>query len=97
MYNEILTTNDIFTSVCRTRVIRSSWKIVFRSSSTCKCKGKTRRASMVNICSMSCEAESEGVQLARHARRTSMVNTGHMSCDASSREVYGYSLQGNVP
>ena len=97
MYNEILATNDVSTSVCRTRVARSHWKIVFHSNSMCKCKGKTRMASMVNTCLMSCEARFGGVQLAWHARRESMVNTGPMSCEASSRGVYGYSLRGNVP
>ena len=40
MYNEILATNDVSTSVCRTRVARSSWKIVSRPSSTSSVKGK---------------------------------------------------------
>src|SRR5438105_954631 len=39
MYNEILATNDVSISVCRTRVARSPWKIVFRQSSTSSVKG----------------------------------------------------------
>ena len=40
MYNKILATNDVSTSVCRTRVARLSWKTVSHPSSTSSVKGK---------------------------------------------------------
>src|SRR5947207_509596 len=97
MYNKILATNDVSMSMCRTKVTKSSWKRVSHRRFTCKCKGKTWKASMVNTYPMSCEARSGGVQLARHTKRASMVNTSHMSCEARSRRVCINSLQGNVP
>src|SRR5438128_536269 len=97
MYHEILATNDAYTSVCRTRVTRFSWKIVSHPRFTCKFKGQTQRVSMVNMGPMSCEVRPGGVKLARHARKASMVNTSPMSCEASYLGVCEYSLWGNVP
>ena len=49
MYNEILATNDVSTSVCWTRVPRSSWKIVSHPSSTSSVKGNGEQVWLTQV------------------------------------------------
>src|SRR6266508_442893 len=94
---EILATNDVATSVCRTRVARSLWKRVSRSSSTSSVKGNLGGQAWLTWVQCLVRRGLEEYNSARGAMRASMVNTGPISFEASLPRCCGYSLWGNVP
>src|SRR6266542_3380941 len=97
MYNEILATNDVSTSVCRTRVARLLWKRVSRPSSTSSVKGNLGGQAWLTRDPCLVRRGPEECNSARGARRASMVNTGPMSCEGNLQRCCGYSLWANIP
>src|SRR5437016_3426082 len=80
---EILDTNDVSTSVCRTRVARSLWKRVSHPSSTSSVKGNLGGQAWLTQVPCLVRQDPKECIMARSARRESKVNTGPLSCEAS--------------
>ena len=88
MYNEILATNDVSTSVCRTRVARSLWKIVSCPSSTSSVKGNLGGQAWLTQVPCLVRRGPEKCNTTQSARRASMVKMGPTSCEASQPRCY---------
>src|SRR5207237_4545757 len=67
----------------RTRVARSSWKIVSRPSSTSSVKGNLEGQAWLTQVLYLVRQGPEECNVARSARRASKVNTSPLSCEAS--------------